>query len=630
VLLLVDALLTTWAEISYRRHFREQFKFFRRADKLEPADFGFKEIHINETLSGGGTARPIYPGVHIDRRFEISSSSQDHERLLNPVASRYESTGGMTAMDKPTTKVIHDQAWLTARVQQGESVVVTGKPAQGKTYALFQVLRHLSGRVVVGLKSSAEEAPSDEAVRQCKGKSIVLFLDDLQYFANYPGGLRNTIDRISTLAKSCTLAAACRTGLELDKVRTSTDVGLDRVYSVIRHKAALKTVEIDELRQLAKARHPDQHYTDEQLRQFSSVGALLLPEYLDEMRTRFVNLDPPARQCLAAMRLLFEYGVTPVTEPRVTAVMKMCFEIPDPPVRAAVDTLLTNSFLRSARPQSYEPEEAFLTDSSVRDFLAASLGHGADKDWPEKLRSALWSINDSPGILGLGIALVERDRASEAIPLLARIIDDQQNAEEYRMKMVLATSLFVKGYAHHELNELPDAVGTWAELVTRFADAPETELRIQVARALVSKGIALGEKDKFTGAIEAFNKVITRFGDAPETELRELVARALVNKGVTLERMKQPTEAIKAYDEVVTRFGDAKETELRIQVATALVYKGITCHELNRRDEAIIALCKANQNRHLLDEHDQHLLDKAFQFGGLSPKDCPEETDSEQ
>jgi len=208
------------------------------------------------------------------------------------------------------------------------------------------------------------------------------------------------------------------------------------------------------------------------------------------------------------------------------------------------------------------------------------------------------------------------ERIEAASALLPALADETQ--------LLLARTLFRKGYVLGALNRSEEELGAYDEVLRRFGEATKLSLREQVAMALFNKGITLGALNRSEEEIAVYEEVLRRFGEAIELPLRERVANALVNKGNRLGGLNRSEEALAAYEEVLRRFGEATELPLREQVAMALFNKGITLGALNRSEDALAVYDEVLRRfgeateLPLREQVARALVNKGFRLGALN------------
>ena len=551
-----------------RQTAESEFVLLRECSLLTPMD-----------LELGGGTRPHHP-KYIPRQF------QRYDLELAPVPPTY------------------GESDLRTHLRNGGDVLLIGRPGEGKSRTLFEVLRGLGEFTVVRLRATA---PSEAAIDLLRDRRIVLLVDNMNDLGSRSLSFFETHQRIRETARSVSVAAACRDGNELSAVRSAYNTELSRFYERIEWKLVLVPPTDCEKQDLASALRSEEIKPAD----YVTLGDICMVEGTRLMRARFDELSPDAQDVLRSMQLLRYWGLSVLERPLVESTFRGVFNrganvgdvlgvladqsfIAKPPGQNPVDPedaylrVAEDSVVRYSSGRTPEGDVKLLVETLERDqhgraLLEISVSQyyrGQHSETIESIEQAL-RTDLTPGLVAAalfnkGVALGQADDVQGAIDAYQLVVDRFGNDTEPAIREQVARALFNKGIALGQAGDVQGAINTYQLIFDRFGNDTDPAIREQVAKALVNKGVTLGQAGDVQGAINTYQLVVDRFGNDTDPAIREQVARALVNKGVALGQAGDVQGEIDTYQLVVDRFGNDTEPAIREQVAMALVNKGIT------------------------------------------------------
>ena len=210
-------------------------------------------------------------------------------------------------------KVIEAEPTIASLIEQQYSLVIVGKPKQGKTRLAYQVLNDYGSHYL--LKPLPEnlkiEALDFAALRH---QTVILMLDDLNRYIDRfdPESLKH---RIEEGGCRCCLVATCRDGSELEAVKSR----MAPLYARLR-KIYLMELEPEEGERLASELGIQWRSTDFD----GTPGSILLD--LHDMSLRYERLEPYQKGVMKALKLLYSAGVFTYWHDRLKEIVMSIFE----------------------------------------------------------------------------------------------------------------------------------------------------------------------------------------------------------------------------------------------------------------------------------------------------------------
>jgi tetratricopeptide (TPR) repeat protein len=531
---------------------KSEFAVYASSEALKPEDLDFK------------TAKPGDDVVLSKRPYYETYIS----RVAIPYKDRLRSEPSRTYREKD----------LVASLGEGNSILLVGAPMEGKTRTLFEVIKRVEGFTVISPKR--EGPPSDDALQLLADKKVVCLINDLNSYAHAQSDVLALIEKVSTIASYCAVAATCRDGPELDALHGPT-TPLSKLYESFTYKLALRRPSEEDKIKLQRevGQVADGIAT--------TLGSICMKGALEIMIERINKLDESVQDCHRAMQILAAGSVEPFSYKRIQAILEGIFDRATElaQLRGHLNKLSEYGLVRSfGDADPVIPEDAYVVGDGARGFYFKS--RIVESDLP-LLAEALKKVEDAEGLFRLAWSRSRHHDPEGAINYYDQLVAMVGPSSKVEQQLFVSYALINKGGSLGELKKPEKAIECYNEVINRFGTAEELGLREQVATALFNKGTSCGELRKPEQAIECYSEVINRFGTAEELGLRERVASALFNKGTSCGELRKPEQAIECYDEVINRFGTAEELGLRERVASALVNKGVNLDELKKHDKAI-------------------------------------------
>lgn len=549
-------MLTWWAHrASQRRALENEFGLFKLSDQLCPEDLNFKTAKVGEYVVSGDR-RPHYP-TYIPR-------------VAVPHAQRL--------LDRQDIQF--SERDLAAALAEGESVLLIGMPTEGKTRTLFEVVRSLSGFVVVRPRS--ESRPSESALALIANRNVICLFDDINAYASSPTQLIDFYRSVASRAARCAIAGACRNGPELDAVTSNRGSSLFQVYEVIRHRLALRAPTDDE-RSLLKTEMKDLGDA-----QATTLGSICLRGTYDLMWTRFDGLSDSTKEVHQAMQLLATANVEPLTHQRVRHTVAAVFgrSLEAAEVRDALGQLAANDFLLSSR--SADPivgEAAYLQGPESAKFYKE--GTTPPTDDLEMLIEPLRALGDENALAQVAWTLGEMERPESAVLCYRTLIEHCLGPTGSNHPVEVLFAMFNMAGQFSALGQTDQEMRTYDEIEARYGADERKALQYVVGRALLNKGIRLRDMGNPAAALDCADLVLSRTQGLDMPILDSLVAKAMTERLRALIDLDRPDDEVRACDELVERFGSHADPEVLGSVGLGLLNNAIRLRLLGRSEECI-------------------------------------------
>lgn len=462
---------------------KQQFALCKNAEDLRPQDLGFQ---------------PIWPGQPADPHFR-------------PYHATYVPRTIVLAEDAANTQhsVTFTESDLRDELRGQTSFMLLGPPTMGKSCTLFEIVRGMSGWLVVSPRKD-RETPAREAFEELfTGRQVVLLLEDLNDYADATVDLSAFVGSNGLgLAGGWAIAASCRDGAELGAVRESVGRSLRRMFDEIRLKLVLLPQTPQEKSDLARIAGKED-WDEEHADNYPTPGAIVMEDALLFMRARFDLLSPERKDVLRTLRLLADLGILPLSHRRVTAVLSGIFHRDPDHLLDHLDSLSDQAFLHYPGAQDpIFPEPAYLDGSIVR-----SAARGAFVEDFHAVLQVLQDGRDSRGLVMLGLtsAIVHGDHltAIEAYNAAMAIDASEQFAVGNRGVSLLA------------LGKAEDALADFDEAIRLAPDEPI---------AYSNRAAALGELGRHDESLLSLDAALERGADMPETNINRATALKALNR----------------------------------------------------------------------------------------------------
>jgi tetratricopeptide (TPR) repeat protein len=448
---------------------------------------------------------------------------------------------------------------------QQRGLLITGAPMAGKTRLAYQCMLEFAPDWLTltwtrGLTAAALPAPE-----MVSGQRLILFLDDLQLYAESESGdeVAGTtndlpLDRLYlTLvqhAAQVVIVATCRA---TDLSRAETTASLRWLFEKVQ---VVEIPFIPDERQsavidLLKATNATRDYHNDDFD--STLGSLLLG--LSRKREQYLELKNqrhPGYLLLRAMKLLNLAGIPHHSKKRVRVLA----------IQAFGGKLLNDDLDWSTTCEALE-ERQFLTDRD--NTLVIRKDVYFDKvitDYPvpiklseelAKVHRIFYSERDSEALLALGWTYSKRKEFSAMLETSTIVVElTPGNARAH----------FSQGTALMQLKRDEEALAAFEQAVT---------LDCAFAVGWNNKGFLLDNLARYEESLAAYDEAL---------KLNPQYAGAWYNKGVTLDKLTK-------YDDALTAYGEA--TKLNPHFADAWYNKGIVLSRFSRNEEALTAFDEA-------------------------------------
>jgi hypothetical protein len=449
-----------------RKSLQSEFSLFVASDRLTPEHLRFQVV------------APRVAPVSLARRAYVEDSYIP--RTAAPYDERHSETYSRTYSEQDLATVIED----------GGSFLLLGRPTEGKTRTIFEVIHRLKSHWVVQPRFPL---PSDEALGLLRGHRVVCMFDDINQSQQAGVDLADFYERLcSVTGTTPAIAASCRDGIEAEALRQLLLTSpLQRIYERIRLRLHLLPASDDEKRRLAAqlGKSPSMSY--------ATLGHVAMQDAFASLEARFDALAPPTRECLWGVQLLNYAGVTPFTRGRVQAVVECVFgrALQEAEFNDCTGALRENGFIVSkVNDEQVIPEAAFIDAGGLPYRTPDGLAH----DEPALLRMLL----DTSDAIGAN---------------------------------ALALRRHLRGNNDLALEALNSVVG-------RFTDPVSDAERVGLARALVNAGALCAVRFDTKGAFQRIDEALSRYGVTLDAGGLVTAAGALQYAAIALNNGQFPND----------------------------------------------------------------------------------------
>jgi hypothetical protein len=306
-----------------RERQRSSFELFKPAQKLQPEDLSLQPVTDDRPLGPG--YRP-YHSVYIKR---IAVSRAKAADLPSALAR---GTG-------PATAFTEDE--LVAELRAGRSWLLIGKPTEGKSRTLFEVVRRMTDWIVV--RPHKQTLPDPAAYALLDGLDVICLIDDLSDYVESRVDLVDFCKAAGHPARRFAIAAACRNGPELNALQNAYASPQRKLYEQFDHCLHLRPATNEEKQKLAAAVPSGGDPV------VTTLGSICMRGAYATMKARFDGFDQRTRDCHAAIQLLVATGLTQISHARILRVWQAIWQRNDctGALRDELERLRSNSFLVS-------------------------------------------------------------------------------------------------------------------------------------------------------------------------------------------------------------------------------------------------------------------------------------------
>lgn len=566
-----------------RQKKEEQFELVVQAKSLKPEDFGFDSTPGRRKPAR--TLRPYTQSIYIPRSAVAYTD-------------RHKSEFPRTYTEDDLAKALYT----------GESILVIGKPLEGKTRTLYEVCRRLHDFVIV--RPRTDLAPNDDAVELFARKNVLFVLDDLQFYTAAAAEFSKLRDRVEAIAAKVSVVATCQQGSALEQVAFGVSGPIRRIFESFTLKIILNNASDLDKQTLKQAIGEKSDMI------FPTLGSICMREAFELMRRRFDGLPNETKDCFRAIILLFSAGVLPIAQRRTMNVLIGVFNRSSVDHARVIDLLveLAGSFFLVSQgdAEPVHPEAAYVSEPESLYYYGRERIPSMDFG---KLLDVLETGSDFDGLLLFAIARYSSLQFDEAgavfrrICTNARALEDpkwigivarahlgqamvcqEQNQTDAALKLfdkvesivgdgkddtacnALAKSLLMKAQIFisndHRLSE---ALDTCNRLISRFQFSTNMETRCAVCFAYLLSCVMYARGGRIDSALSYASAIKMHFSESSDTQIRAIVAEAA---RFSAELQVERDIAIHLHDQVDRKYGDSNETLVAAEVVQSLVQKG--------------------------------------------------------
>jgi tetratricopeptide (TPR) repeat protein len=478
---------------------------------------------------------------------------------------------------------------LVIKLTRGTNIILIGKPTEGKTRTLYEIIRRLTDFTIISFETN--KLCSDEALNLLKGKKVLWLFDNMNRYDGSTKDFLTFLYKLTEITDTSVLAATCRDGPELSNYKSNTSTPLKDIYNKFKLKLVLKPANAKQMQQLKDTINETSKY------KFPTLGSICMHEHFEEMQERFKALLHDQREiqakvhdCFKAIQLLYAAHIWPITYQRINTILNNIYDrtIDRAQTCDYINILSENGFLvSSGYADQILPEDAYLTEEEAKFYYPPR----SLEDDLQKLPSCLIKINDAAGLNTLALSYFEYYRKDFGYKTLELIINKFNDSNDPTLQAEVVTAIYNKGVMLWEKeNSNYKAISCYDELIERFGNSRNAVLQERTAMAMYNKCVILGEqKSNDSAEIKCYDEIIERFGNSQLIILQQLVANSLYNAGVTLsEQEGNSNKAIDYYDKVIDRFRNNEDTTLQNWVGNSLYNKCVMIgSQKGKHNEAI-------------------------------------------
>lgn len=542
-----------------KKDFEEQYELFKEAAKLQPEDLSFQRINPGEIVKPG--FRP-YHDTYIARK----AIPYDQRKKGSP-------------------ENIYLEKDLIQSLKNFRSLLLIGKPTDGKTRTLYEIIRQLPQVIVIKIKPDQE--PDECALNLLKNKNVLWLMDDLHTLKE-ESKFTSLLTKISKKAANCVLAGTSRDAGELDNAK---QFGLlSGFYPEFELKLMLRQPDEKEIEKLQQA------IGNTETRTFPTIGSVVMSNHFDVMRQRFDRMrekQPLAQYCVCAFILLNEATIYPMTQERILLVLHNifhCENISKHTLEEALDRLKEDGFVRKVLPDEVTVlEAAYITGQEAGYYYLEGTRLRAREPVADlqDLAKYLLEACDVAGVNNLAVSRYAIDQHEAAINYLEKIDNQFGESTDLPIQKQVVIALFNKGVVLNEMKRYEEAMRCYESVDERYREEIDPAIQEYVAKALFNKGVVLNEMGRYEEAARCCELADERYSRETDLAVQEWVARALINKCAALGEMERYEEAMRCYELVNERYGEMADLLIQRQVGLAFFNKGRLLEKKGNFEEAI-------------------------------------------
>ncbi|WP_374565341.1 hypothetical protein [Ideonella sp.] len=523
-----------------RERLQREFACFKQGSSLRPSEFGFRVVEPGITY-GDPIQRPFWKGTYISRKARYIDRVQDNVQQRT-----------------------FDENGLRTLLEEGESFVLVGRPTDGKTRTLFEVLSKLRHHVVVAPKL---QLPSQAAIDLLQGKDVICFFDDINLASQRGVDLQGFFDAVREAAASCVVAGTTQDGLELDELLAPSS-SAKRLFQGISFRLRLDDpTEAQKSELLNRMPNPV-------IRPYFSLGSICMNQAFERMRDRFRVLGASARDTLNAVQLLAVSGMDPASRKRLSLVLSEVFgsRADAAEIRADLAVLHKLGFLQSRETEDpVVGQLAFMLPPEVSNYF---LHRNDPRSEISLVAKVLGEDSDYDGMACCAAMLHVYARNEEAIELLVQVEEGIGESAEQSDKRIAAMARKNLAVILHRLGDEEKEILVWNKIIARYQGESEPEILEKLALAYLNKGVILARRGNTREAIVLWRELLRRFQALASAQFEEIVANAMSNLAKALQR-RGHRGAKKLAMEMLGRYDKLSSPSVRISIGEAFATVGV-------------------------------------------------------
>lgn len=455
-------------------------------------------------------------------------------------------------------------------LNSNHGVLITGKPAIGKTRAAYEAIKQLKGMCIVTPEPETEDI--NEIISHVAGKKIVVFLDDVQRFN--AEDIVNLIENVRKKCEQTLIVGTCRTGPELISIKEKEIFPL-RELEIIE----VSMISEKEGEDLAKKAKIDWNIAKSNFD--GTPGSVILD--LTAMQNRYRNTNSESKVIMKSLKLMKEAGLFIYKETRVKNVCVNIFQLSSSTItRYGWDELineLKKIGLISAFGGAIYTHDSYL-ERCVEDYTV-------DEKDVCQLRNMLIEQRDSVGLFWLGQRFVEKGKLKDARICFGKVIDIYPSYSPahgkmgyilgkmgedaaYLYKYIEAEELYKKAIEEYkmaiDLNPSCAAINynSIGFTLTRLGEINEAEGKNSEARELFMQSVEMTQKavdlrDDYSEAYRSLAYALNKLGQKEDAK-RNYIKAININPecpytynllGHLLAELREIGEAQKMYEKAI-------------------------------------------------------------------------------
>ena len=426
-------------------------------------------------------------------------------------------------------------------LKNSKDLLIIGMPKAGKTRSAYQAIKSVLPEFYV-IRPPAEKL-SDFIILPPKNNYLIFF-DDLNKFTDVDFDFRRFLDKFDGNSKNMVVLSTCRSGAELDDVKSKSIEFFRRFEIVDLNNDPLSKAEGEQL-----AKDVGVEWKPEQFN--GTAGSVVLDD--EDMKKRYKNLCDSQKTILWTCKLLRSANSFVYKKDLIKNVCAHIFEteIDERSWINSVNRLEDNSFIT-------KPKGSFNVINVYDWTLDSMVDDYSPEDHLPRLLERLVELKDAEHLFYLGNSFDEKKdyenaekcyrKSSEFNPdyaeahnnlgVLLKDLGRYEAEKEYREAIRIDPYL---AEAHNNLGNLLDDLGRYDEAEKEYREA----IRIDpyLAEAHYNLGILLNGLEQYGESEKEYREAIWADPD---------LALAHYNLGILLNGLEQYGESEKEYREAIS------------------------------------------------------------------------------